>query len=211
MTFEILTLPNGEDPKFRAAFDFENPKDLLTLGVKNLKLSVSQKSICAILKLPLDRVKEWFEIIDTPPVIFANFWYFCQRFGGGVYEHGDPQSYEKAKLILQELKKQKVKIVDLPNLQYASYDKNKIQLIQEALVLLEAPIHQIPPVGQFKHRPPEVIVFWNTWLDEKRDPKNVTTGWGDLRPVDEEEDKSEPIKEAPVIPPPSTKRIVRKK
>jgi hypothetical protein len=191
MSFEITTLVQSDKTTFRGTLDFGSPEELLALNL-NFKMKISAKTLRHILTLPLSEIEKWFPILNEPPINFKHFWTFCQRFSSGKFEHGDNESYEKASFLLTELKKKKYKIDELPNLVYASYVKNKVLLIQQAFLDLDAPIHQIPALEPNRHRPKEITSLWNEWLDARRNPKNVSLAWGDLVEVDEESEEAEP-------------------
>lgn len=174
LELEIFCRNAGEQTKFRGAFDFDKPSDI----PKSVKVKVSSKTMSKILSLPYDEVLSWFAVLDTPQLTFAHFWDFCHRFGGNRYEHGDPESYQKAQLVLQHLIKNNYKMTNIPKLIFASHDEKKIILIQEALEKLDCPIYKIPKLDEKRNS--HVSKKWNIWLDARRDPEKVVEGWGDL-------------------------------
>lgn len=171
--------PKGKT-KFRGIFDFDNPNEIPS----SVRFKVSEKTMGKILTLPYDEVLVWFEILGSPPLSFEHFWGFCHRFGGNRFEHGDPESYRKAELVLEQLVKNNYKMTNdpIPRLVFASHDDKKIALLQDALVKLECNIHQIPPIVDNRHA--QIMKKWNEWLDERRDPKKVSVAWGDLDVMD---------------------------
>ena len=192
MSLEITALTQNDKTTFRGTLDFNSPEELIALNL-NFKMKISAKTLRHILTLPLSEIEKWFPILNEPPINFKHFWAFCQRFGNSKFEHGDVESYEKARFLLSELKKRKFKITELQKLVYASYDKNKVLLLQQAFLDLDAPIHQIPALESNRHRPKEITDLWNDWLDARRNPSNVSESWGDLGEVEEESEEAEPV------------------
>lgn len=176
---EIFCRNENEQTKFRAAFDFNDPSEI----PKDVKIKVSTKTLTKILSLPYADILRWFDVLKEPALTFDHFWDFCHRFHGNRYEHGDPESSQKAELVLQHLIKNNYKLTKIPRLIFASHDEKKIKLIQEALEKLDCPIYRIPRLEDKRNQ--RVIKQWNEWLDERRDPNKVTEAWGDLDVVDE--------------------------
>jgi len=183
MEFEIICRNNNEKTKFRAAFDFNKPSEI----PDGCKVKISAKTLKEILDLSYKEMVEWLEILNNPPLNFKHFWFFCQRFGGNNHEHGDIESYDKARLILNKLIEKEYKMAEIPQLVYASHDPKKIVLIEDALIKLECPIFRVPKVEGKKKALKPFIDQWNKWLDERRDPEKVVLdqSWGDLQPADD--------------------------
>lgn len=174
MELEIFRRNPGEETKFRGAFDFDDPR-AIPLGIRT---KVSGKTVGKILELPLAEVTMLHANISEFPLTFDHFWSFCHRFSNNRFEHGDPESYQKAVFILDKLVDRKYKMTTIPKLMFASHDEKKIALIQDALEKLDCPIYKIPKLEEKRNR--VISKKWNEWLDERRDPEKVVSEWGDL-------------------------------
>jgi len=170
---------------FNLVLNVSSPDDLekLTSGNTDFKLIISHRDLIGFLKLPLSEFKKWVEKVKECRLSWGNFWYLVKRFEG-KYENPDPEAYEKAEFILNELIKNKVKHEEPINVNNASYNPKTVQLIKKGIanILTETAISNIPSVKPNSWRQSEITTEWNNWLDKRRDPNKVNYSWGDLEP-----------------------------
>lgn len=143
------------------------------------KVKATPRAVLEILRLPIKELTGWMEAIDDFTFTFGNFWFLIRRFEGGKLESGDGESYEKAKLILDGLIRQKKegKPVHQENLRidlnYLSYEPRKVDLLKKAIEKLEIPLDNSPIVKSNRWRDQTLTDDINAWLNKRRDPEKI--------------------------------------